>query len=142
MKKTILLLFSLLLFLIVGCSSDDSGTDSGIGGIGGGGGGTGNVTIAVGVAQDDQGALWFGFNPSVTIKIASAVVTQAQLGINQTVSNPNPNEEYAPVAQNSFYTFYQVPQQAQSGQQWTFRFTGTIVQGGQAFDKTVNFTYP
>jgi hypothetical protein len=145
MKNRILILCTLLFCLIIGCSKDDSSGDTtGIGGIGGdgGGGGTGNVTITVGRAQDDQGTIWFGFNPSVSVKVTSAVITQAQLGINQSVNNPNPNEEYAPLAQNSFYTFYQVPQEAQTGQKWTFRFTGTIVQGGQAFDKTVSFTYP
>jgi hypothetical protein len=144
MKKYFYTIIPVLLLLFYsGCKSDSGGTGTDpFGGGGNGGGGTGNVTITVGVAQDDNNVLWFGFNPSVNVKIASAVITQAQLGINQTVNNPNPNEEYAPIAQNSFYTFYQVPQQAQTGQQWTFRFTGTIVQGGQAFDKTVNLTYP
>jgi len=138
MKKFVLFLFPFLFLLIAGCSKDDSG-DGGLG-IGGGGGGGGNVNITVGIAQDNQGTLWFGFNPSVSVKVASAVITQAQLGVNETINNPNPNDEYAPLAQNTFYSFYEVPQQAQTGQQWSFRFQGTIVQGGQAFDKTVNFT--
>ncbi len=134
MKKILVVFLSLLFVLVNGCDNEGgTGTDP----FGGGGGtGTGNVTITVDIGTF-EGNNWFGFSPNVQIKLNSAVATQAQLGINETVNNPNPNQIFNA---NEMIAFYQVPQQAQVGQQWSFRFQGTLAQGGQAFDVTVNYT--
>ena len=149
MKRLIIFaLLPLFLFIITGCSNNGGGSGTtdpfGIGNTGGGnnGGGNnnGNVTIEVGLAQDNQGTLWFGFNPNVAITITSVVVSQADLGVNETITNPNPTQQFEPVQAGNYYTFYQPQQQLQAGQQWSFQFSGTIVQGGNTYNKTVNYT--
>jgi len=135
MKKLVLTFVPIIFFLIGGCSNDSgSGTTDPFGG--GGGGGTGNVTIQVDIGEF-EGANWFAFNAGSNIKLNTAIITQAQLGINETINNPEPEKEFNA---GEWYAFYQLPQGAAVGQQWTFRFQGTIVQGGQAFDKTVNYS--
>ncbi len=143
--KYILLLLSMCTIFFFGCSND-SGNPTGVGGVGGtggdtgGGNNTGNVNIEVGVAQDNQGNILFGFNPGAAITIATIVVSQADQGINETINNPDPTQQFEPVQAGNYYSFYQPQQQLQTGQQWSFKFTGTIVQGGANYTKTINYT--
>jgi len=135
MKKIIIALLPLLFLLVNGCNSNDTATGTNPFG-GGGCGGTGNVTIQIAIGQDDQGANVFAFNPSVAVKLTSALVVQAQLGINETVNNPNPDQVFNAGEYIGFYS----ANQAQVGQQWSFTFSGTLAQGGQAFTVPVNYT--
>ncbi len=144
--KYILVLLTMCTISFFGCSND-SGNPTGVGGVGGSGGdtgggnNTGNVTLDIGLAQDNQGSIFFGVNPDVAITITTIVVTQAAQGINETITNPDPAQQFEPVQSGNYYTFYEPQQQQlQTGQQWTFKFTGTIVQGGANYSKTVNYT--
>ena len=101
MKKIIIALLPLLFLLVNGCNSNDTATGTNPFG---GGGGTGNVTIQIAIGQDDQGANVFAFNPSVAIKLTSALVVQAQLGINETVNNPNPDQVFNAGEYIGFYS--------------------------------------
>jgi hypothetical protein len=146
MKKLIFFaLIPLFLFMITGCSNNGGGTGTtdpfGIGSIGNNGGdGTGNVTFQVALVQDNQGTLEFGFNMDVSVKLTSVVVTEADLNINDTVDNPNPDQTIDPAETGSYYAFYQPQQQLQTGQKWSFKFSGTIADGGAAYTQTVNYT--
>ncbi len=144
--KYILFLLTMCTIFFFGCSND-SGNPTGVGGVGGtggdtgGGNNTGNVNLEVGLAQDNQGNIFFGVNPDVAVTITSIVVTQADQGINETVTNPDPAQQFEPVQAGNYYTFYGVQQQQlQTGQKWSFKFSGKIVEGNETYSKTVNYT--
>ncbi|RPI73369.1 MAG: hypothetical protein EHM47_06240 [Ignavibacteriales bacterium] len=136
MKKNLflsLLLFSSFAFLSCGENKDGSGDLLGTGG-------GGNVTFQISIVQDDRGNNLFGANPSAAVKITTILVNQAQIPVNETVTNPTPDEVIQPLEGGQYYGFFEVPQGAQTGQQWSFRFQGTLAQGGQAFNVTTNYT--
>lgn len=135
MKK--LFFISFLLFISVSlfnCTENNDGS----GGIFGPGGG--NVTFKVSIIQDDQGNNIFGANPSVQVKVTTILISQADIPVNQTFTNPSPDDVIDPLQDGQFYGFLEVPQEAQVGQQWSFKFQGTLAQGGQAFEVTTNYT--
>jgi hypothetical protein len=136
MKKSLFL--SLLFFTSLSffsCNENKEGANN-ILGTGGGG----SVAFQIAIIQDNQGTNLFGANPSVAVKITTVIVTQAQIPVNQNIANPTPDEIIQPLANGQYYGIVEVPQEAQTGQQWTFRFQGTLAQGGQAFDVTTNYT--
>jgi len=140
MKKLTLIFITILLFMIIGCSSDDSSGDTtGIGGIGGTGGtgGTGNVTIQVQGQAGNDGNYYFYINPSVAITLTSVIVTLAGSG-SETIDMQNTQFQ----ANNSKACVYYPQNYGTSGSKWTFEFKGTLTSGGEAFDVTTTYTIP
>ena len=138
MKRLLILVIPLFLYLGIGCSDNGGGgTITDPFGPGGGGGTTGGVTFTIGVTQGQQGGVIFTATPSVAIKITKVTVslpaqqfTDVLTGDGTTVyqaGQPVALEEYTGVA---------------SGQQWTFKFEGTLASNNQAFNVTTNFTIP
>jgi len=136
--KSIYLVF-LLLSAVFLFSCEEKGSDGNYV-LGPGGPGGGNVTFKIGIVQDEFGANYFGANPSAAVKIASVIIMQTNLSVNETLINPNPDEIFSPLQEGNFYGITEVPAQAQAGQLWSFRFKGTFAQGGQSFDVTTNYT--
>lgn len=139
MKKLILYLFSISILLIISCSDDSGGgtlTDP-FGGGTGGTGGTGGVTFKISSTQGNQGGVIFTATPSVAVKI-----TQVTLSL--------PAQQFNDVIQDDGTTVYEANVAAglqeytgvESGQQWTFKFQGTIASNNQAFTVTQNYTIP
>jgi hypothetical protein len=125
----------LFLLAILFFSCEEKGDGNNILGPGGG-----NVSFQVAVIQDQQGTNFFGANPSVSVKVTTITITQADIQFNDTFTNPDPNEAVEPLQNGQYYGFYEIPQQAQTGQEWLFRFKGTLTQGGQSFDVTSKLT--
>lgn len=124
--------------LIISC--DDNTTTGSITdpfGIGGTGGGTGGVTFTIGSQQGENGGILFHATPSVAVKVAKVTCslpaqnfTDVVEGDANTIFNANEAvgiQEYTGVA---------------SGQQWTFKFEGTLASNNQAFNVTSNYTVP
>lgn len=137
MKKIIFTLFALLL-IITACHND-----SGVGGItdpfGTGTGGTtggGNVTFTISAQQGQQGIIFLA-TPSVAVKLTKVTISL-------------PAQNFNDVVQGDGTTVYNANQAVQieeytgvaSGQQWTFRFEGTIANNNQAYNVTSNYTVP
>ena len=135
MKKLMLVFISFLFIWITGCSDDEGGTITDPFGTGGTSG-TGNVTFTISSTQGQQGVIFIA-TPSVSIKITRVTVSLPAQQFNDVLTDDgtttyNANEavqldEYTGVA---------------SGQQWTFKFEGTIVSNNQTYSVTSNYTIP
>jgi hypothetical protein len=135
--KKILITFLPLLFIFVSGCSNDSGGGSNPFGTGGTTGGTGNVTIQVQGQADGQGNYIFYINPSVAINLTSVTASVPAQQYEETIDI---NEQFqAGTLQGCIQYDANV---IQSGMQFTFRFVGTITNGGQNFDVTTNYTIP
>lgn len=134
MKLIYLVLIAFLLSLAYGCS--DSGTGSG--GIGPGGGtGSGSITFQMS-GQGDINSYTFGFKPSVDTKLSKLIASVPALGFSDTLTNNNANYVFSKDTTYALDPY----QGVQTGQQWTFTFTGNIVSNNQAYTVTSNFTVP
>ncbi len=138
MKKISSIILIFIMALIISCDDDaTTGSITDPFGIGGIGGGTGNVTFTIGSQQGEQGGILFYCTPSVDVKVTKVTCslpaqnfTDVVEGDGTTVFNANSAygiEEYTGVG---------------SGQQWTFKFEGTIANNNQAFNVTSNYTVP
>ncbi|MFZ1292020.1 MAG: hypothetical protein WAR79_18125 [Melioribacteraceae bacterium] len=137
MKKFLSIILVVSSILIISCDDDATGSVTDPFGTGGIGGGTGNVTFTIGSQQGEQGGILFYCTPSVAVKITRVTCslpaqnfTDVVEGDGTTVFNANSAygiEEYTGVA---------------SGQQWTFKFEGTLTSNNQAFTVTSNYTVP
>lgn len=135
--KTINYLIITLFFITFSYCSKDNPTSPGDGG--GLGGGTSDVNFNVEIVQDQQGTTYFGIKPSADIKLNTLKITQAQQGIDETITNQNPETVFP---KDEFITIEVNQNVLVSGQQWSFVINGSLAQGGQTFNKTVNFTVP
>ncbi|MCB0730204.1 MAG: hypothetical protein KDC88_04145 [Ignavibacteriae bacterium] len=98
-------------------------------------GGTSNVTIEINSQPGNDGSVQFLFKPSVDIKITKVNVemggaTDELTGDNTTVYNGNNWHVLAG------YTG------VESGQDWSFTFTGTIVSNNQSYSVTSKYKVP
>ncbi len=137
MKQFIYLIFTLaLLITFYGCSNNDNVTNNpqGLGGLGGG---TGNVTIQVQGQADGQGNYIFYINPSVAINLTNVTASVPAQQYEETIAI---NEQYQAGTLQSCIQYAE--NVIQTGMQFTFRFVGTITNGGQNFDVTTNYTIP
>ena len=137
MKNLFIITICLLFVGFIGCSDD---TGSGVTdpfGTGGTTGGTGNVTFTMGSQQGENGGVLFYCTPSVDVKITKVTCSLPAQNFNDeliddgtTVYKANEAvgiQEYSGVA---------------SGQQWTFKFEGTLASNNQVFNVTSNYTVP
>jgi hypothetical protein len=135
MKKILSLTILLLISLNIGCNDDSGGTVTDPFG-GGSNTGTGNVTFTISAMQGQQGIVFIA-TPNASVKLTKVTVslpaqqfTDVLTDDGTTVFNANEPvqlEEYTGVS---------------SGQQWTFKFEGSLANGGQAFNVTSNYTIP
>lgn len=133
MKKILSAILILATLIIISCDDDATGSITDPFGTGG----TGSVTFTVGSQQGENGGILFYASPSVAVKITQVTCSLPAQNFNDvvegdgtTVYNANEAvgiEEYTGV---------------NSGQQWTFKFEGTIASNNQAFTKTSNYTVP
>ena len=136
MKKLITIIISFVLLTFVGCSDDAGGTVTDPFGGGNNNTNTGGVTFSISAMQGQQGII-FVATPSVNVKITKVTVSLAAQNFNDVLTDDgthvyNANEgiqieEYTGVA---------------SGQQWSFRFEGSLASNNQAFNVTSNYTVP
>ncbi|MBK8944752.1 MAG: hypothetical protein IPM32_05695 [Ignavibacteriae bacterium] len=137
MKKIITIFLILSSIFIISCDDDTTGGVTDPFGTGGIGGGTGNVTFTIGAQQGENGGILFFATPSVAVKITKVTCSLPAQNFNDvvegdgtTIFNANESvgiEEYTGVT---------------SGQQWTFKFEGTLASNNQAFNVTSNYTVP
>jgi hypothetical protein len=139
MKKLFSIFLVGVFLTFAGCSNDSGGsstTDPFGGGGGGGGGGTGNVTVTVDLATDNDGSVYFEFSPNPGATITQVVARCTAINVNETV----------PVTGGQVYTaanpLYIGPVTGlAAGQQWTFTLTGNVGStSGAAFTANSNFT--
>lgn len=128
----------LIAFSVVYASSCNNDSSSGSGGIGpGGGGGTGSVTFTM-QGQGDPTSYNFYFKPSVDVKVSKIIAKLAAQNFTDTVVNNAPNYVFS---KDSSYTWYNYTG-VQTGQAWSFTFTGNINSGGSAYTSSANFNVP
>ena len=136
MRRIIIYLLPILIATLASCSNDTVGggvTDP----FGGGGGGQGAVNFIIGSTNGQQGGIIFTAVPSVDVKITQVTVAL-------------PAQQFTDVLQGDGTTVFGANQTAQleeyvgveKGQQWTFKFEGTLSNGGQVFNVTSNYTIP
>ncbi|RJP65233.1 MAG: hypothetical protein C4539_13505 [Ignavibacteriales bacterium] len=141
MKKLLLAIIPLILFLFSpGCKDDSGGTATDPFGGGGGGGGTntGNVTFTVSVVQDNQQQVYFEFKPSTNVVINTIKAVSAALGIDETV-----NADGTTVYSQTSPAYVGPIDGLQSGASFVFTITGKVGSAtGTAYTSTVNYTIP
>lgn len=135
MRKILSISIVFLAILFLGCDDDsNTGVTDPFGG--GTNAGTGNVTFSMSAIQGQQGVIFIA-TPSAAVKITKVTVslpaqqfTDVLTDDGTTVFNANEGvqlDEYTGV---------------ESGQQWTFNFEGSLVNGGQSFNVASNYTIP
>jgi hypothetical protein len=134
MKALYLVLTVLLLTIAYGCSSDSS---TGSGGIGGGPTGGGAITFTI-TGQGDPNSYNFGFKPSVDTKLTKLIASVPSLQFFDTLTNNNTNYVFSKDTTYALDPY----QGVQTGQQWTFTFTGTIVSSNTGYTVSTNYTVP
>ncbi len=134
MKVLYLVLTVLLLTIAYGCSSD-SGSNSG--GIGGGPTGGGAITFQI-TGQGDPNSYTFGLKPSVDTKLTRIIASVPALQFFDTLNNTNTNYVFSKDTTYALDPYTGV----QTGQQWTFTFTGTTVSNNAGYTVSTNFTIP
>ena len=129
MKKTLLLFIPVFIMavFITACGSDDTGTGLGLGG--------NTVTFTMGAQQSTNG-VQFTWQPSVSIKVTQLIL--GTTGFSDTITD-NSGATYTANQQWAYPNEYTG---VTSGQQWQFKFTGTIDSTNQAFTTTANYTIP
>ncbi|MBV6479352.1 MAG: hypothetical protein HGGPFJEG_02123 [Ignavibacteria bacterium] len=134
MKHFILLLAFTVVLSLSGCGSDSSGGSGGIGGGGGGGGAAISYTVR---GQGDVNSYTFFVKPSVDTKITKVVASVPALQFADTI-NVDPNQTFTGGTEYQLDPYSGV----QTGQAWTFSFTGNLVSNNQAYTVTTNYTIP
>ena len=134
MKAFYLALTVLLLTIAYGCGSDSS---TGSGGIGGGPTGGGSITFQI-TGQGDPNSYTFGVKPSVDTKLTRVIASVPALQFSDTINNANANYVFSKDTTYALDPY----QGVQTGQQWTFTFTGTTVSNNAGYTVTTNFTVP
>lgn len=133
MKHLILFVVFAAFISYSGCGSDNS--SGGSGGIGGGGGSSAiSYTVR---GQGDINSYTFFVKPSVDTKITKVVASVPAIAFSDTI-NVDPNQTYTGGTEYSLDPY----QGVQTGQAWTFSFTGTVVSNNQAYTVTTNYTVP
>lgn len=131
MKKALLLtIFSALVF-VWGCKDDSGGTNPF------GPGGSGTVTFTM-QGQGTQTAYSFYFQPSVNVKVTRILASLPAQNYTDTIPNSNASYVFSKDSAYTWYTYSGV----NSGQQWSFTFTGTIASDNSAYTASSNFTVP
>ena len=136
MKKSLLYLLPLVLFLINACNDDSSGNITSPFGQGLQGS-SGGVSFTMSAYQGQNGGMIFTVSPSVAVKITKVTVSL-------------PSQQFTDVLQGDGSTQFNANQAVEleeytgvgSGQQWTFQFDGTLASNSQAFNVTANYTIP
>ena len=138
MKKLIFFI-PLLLLLIAGCSSNNSGNNP-IGGIGsgtGGGGGTGGVTWTIGQRAGDQGGVMLTANPSVAVTVTQVIVS---VPANNFTDDPVQGDGQTVFQAGQFYDVKEYTG-VTTGLQFSIEFKGNIGSAtGTAYDVTSTYT--
>ena len=133
MKALYFALTVLLLSIAYGCGDDSS---TGSGGIGGGPTG-GAITFQI-TGQGDPNSYTFGIKPSVDTKLTKIIASVPALQFFDTLTSNNPNYVFSKDTTYALDPY----QGVQTGQQWTFTFTGTIVSNNSGYTVSTNFTVP
>jgi hypothetical protein len=122
----------LLLSFAYGCSDDSAGS----GGIGGGPTG-GSITFTI-TGQGDPNSYTFGIKPSVDTKLTRIIASVPAVPFFDTLTSNNPNYVFSKDTTYALDPY----QGVQTGQQWTFTFTGTTVSNNSGYTVSTNFTVP
>ena len=137
MKKILSIFFVLSYFLLISCDDDTTGGVTNPFGTGGLGGGTGNVTFTIGSQQGEQGGILFHCTPSVDVKITKVTCSFPA----QDYTYPLTDDGTTVYSANNAYEIMEFTG-VESGQQWTFKFEGTLASNNQSFNVTSNYTVP
>ncbi|MBK7631876.1 MAG: hypothetical protein IPJ23_14440 [Ignavibacteriales bacterium] len=135
MKKIFSLFLIMGVLLVLGCSDNATGPNTG--GLGGGGT-TGGVTFTIGQTQgSQQGSTMFTLKPSVDVTITTITAKLPAQQFEDLLTNPNPD---AVVSSQNTYELEEYTG-VQAGQQWQFVFVGKIGSStGAAYTVTANYT--
>ncbi len=135
MKKIFSLFLIMGVLLVLGCSDNATGPNTG--GLGGGGT-TGGVTFTIGQTQgSQQGSTMFTLKPSVDVTITTITAKLPAQQFEDILTNPNPD---AVVSSQNTYELEEYTG-VQAGQQWQFVFVGKIGSStGAAYTVTANYT--
>jgi len=132
MKKTLLLTAIAALLFVWGCKDDGTGTNPfDPGGTGG------DVTFTM-TGQGNANEYYFYFKPSVDVKITRLLASLPAQNYTDTATNNNVNYIFS---KDTAYTWYNYTG-INSGQQWTFTFTGSTASNNTAYTVSSNFTVP
>jgi hypothetical protein len=135
MKNLLSIIIGFLFIVSVGCSDDAGGTITDPFGTGGGTGGA--VTFTIGSQQGQQGGILFYCTPSVDVKITKVTCSLPAQNYTYPLTDDGTNVYSA----NTAYEIMEFTG-VESGQQWTFKFEGTLASNNQAFTVTSNYTVP
>jgi hypothetical protein len=138
MKKLLFIFIPLLFLVLSSCSNDTGGGVTDPFGTGNNNNnGTGNVTFTIGSQQGTQGGILFYCTPSVDVKITKVTCSLPA----QNYTYPLTDDGTTIYNANVGYELMEFTG-VESGQQWTFKFEGTIASNNQAFNVTSNYTVP
>jgi hypothetical protein len=133
MKKLLTLFAAALVLFAAGCNND-----TGTGGNILGGNGNANVTFTMGTQQTQNGNTQFTWQPSVDVKVTKLIVKVNNQQIDEIIDNSG--QTYTAGTAWAYPNEYTG---VQSGQQWQFLFSGSIVSNNQQYtDVTANLTIP
>ena len=135
MKKllTLLITGAILSFLAGGCSNN-SNTGSNLLG----GNGTDPVSFTMGTQQAQSGNTQFTWKPSVDVKITKLIIKVGGQQIDQI--DDTSGQTYTA---NQSWVYPNEYTGVQTGQQWEFLWTGTVVSNNTAFtDLSTSYTIP
>lgn len=136
MKIILTILVVFISVYITGCNNSGDVTDpNGLGGPGGPGGNTVNFTMQ---GSGNAQSFSFTFQPAVDVKLNYLIASLPAQPFTDSVPNPDPNFVFTSTQAHTWHPYSGI----QSGQQWTFKFSGTTTSNNQAFTSTVNFTIP
>ena len=145
MKRIIqyLALIVLTSFAVTGCKNDSAGggglTDP-FGTGGGTGGNTGGVTFTITSRPDQQGGTIFSATPSAAVKLSKVTASVPAVQYIETFEYDGTTVVNANVTED--FLQYPAGSGVASGQQWTFKFEGTLANNNQAYSVTSNYTIP
>lgn len=137
MKQLLFALLAVTVIYISSCGSDSSGS-GGLGPNGGGGGNTVTFTMTGAVDPNNSQNYNFGFKPSVDVKLTTLIASLAAQGFADTIQNGNPTYNFSKDTTYLFGPYTGI----QTGQAWSFKFTGTVTSSNTAYTSTSNFTVP
>ena len=134
-------LFLALIFSSIACSDSSSGggvTDPFGGGNNNTGGGA--VTFKITSRPDQQGGTIFSATPSVAVKVSKVTISVPAQQYSETFQFDGTTVVNANVTEALIQ--YPAGSGVASGQQWTFKFEGTLASNNQAYTATSNYTIP
>lgn len=126
MKHIIVFLLAAALLCIGGCKKDDPASAAA------------NVSFAISSQPGASGGVMFIAKPSIDVKLTAVVGQLPAQNFRENIPIQNSNQVFSSANWYELREFTGVT----SGQQWTFSFTGTVANGGAAYNVNSSYTVP